>query len=109
MGAGPGDEGLLTLRGKEWLERADVIVYDHLVNWNMMRFAGADAETIYAGKKAGHASLQQEEINEMLISKARQGKTVVRLKGGDPFIFGRGGEEALALEKAYGVSQKYCD
>jgi len=100
VGAGPGDEGLLTLRGKEWLERADVIVYDHLVNWNMMRFAGADAETIYAGKKAGHASLQQEEINEMLISKARQGKTVVRLKGGDPFIFGRGGEEALALKKA---------
>ncbi len=100
VGAGPGDEGLLTLRGKEWLERADVIVYDHLVNWNMMRFADANAETIYAGKKAGHASLGQEAINEILISKARQGKTVVRLKGGDPFIFGRGGEEALALNKA---------
>ena len=100
VGAGPGDEGLLTLRGREWLERADVIVYDHLVNWNMMRFASENAETIYAGKKAGHASLQQEEINSILISKAREGKTVVRLKGGDPFIFGRGGEEAMALKKA---------
>ena len=100
VGAGPGDEGLLTLKGKEWLERADVIVYDHLVNWNMMRFAHADTETIYAGKKAGHASLEQEAINEILISKARQGKTVVRLKGGDPFIFGRGGEEAIAMKKA---------
>jgi uroporphyrinogen III methyltransferase/synthase len=100
VGAGPGDEGLLTLRGKEWLERADVIVYDHLVNWNMMRFADANAETIYAGKKAGRVSLTQEEINEMLIKKARQGKTVVRLKGGDPFIFGRGGEEAIAVKKA---------
>ncbi len=100
VGAGPGDEGLLTLRGKEWLERADVIVYDHLVNWNMMRFADPNAETIYAGKKAGHASIPQDEINEILISKARQGKIVVRLKGGDPFIFGRGGEEAIAVKKA---------
>ncbi|VAX32488.1 Uroporphyrinogen-III methyltransferase / Uroporphyrinogen-III synthase [hydrothermal vent metagenome] len=100
VGAGPGDEGLLTLRGKEWLERADVIVYDHLVNWNMMRFAHANAETIYAGKKAGHASFEQEKINEILIDNARQGKTVVRLKGGDPFIFGRGGEEAIALKNA---------
>lgn len=100
VGAGPGDEGLLTLRGKEWLERADVIVYDHLVNWNMMRFSSANAETIYAGKKAGHASLEQEEINAILIRKAQEGKTVVRLKGGDPFIFGRGGEETMALKKA---------
>jgi len=100
VGAGPGDEGLLTLRGKEWLEQADVIVYDHLVNWNIMRFCSENAETIYAGKKAGYASLQQEEINAILIAKAQEGKTVVRLKGGDPFIFGRGGEEALALKKA---------
>jgi uroporphyrinogen III methyltransferase/synthase len=100
VGAGPGDEGLLTLKGKEWLERANVIVYDHLVNWNMMRFTPENAETIYAGKKAGRVSLAQEEINEILITKARQGKTVVRLKGGDPFIFGRGGEEAIALKNA---------
>lgn len=100
VGAGPGDEGLLTLRGKEWLERADVIIYDYLVNWNMMRFAGENAETIYAGKMEGHAILSQEEINSLLIDKARAGKTVVRLKGGDPFLFGRGGEEALALKKA---------
>lgn len=99
-GAGPGDEGLLTLRGKEWLERADVIVYDHLVNGNMMRFAGENAATIYAGKKEGHATLSQDEINALLISHARQGKIVVRLKGGDPFLFGRGGEETLALKEA---------
>jgi uroporphyrinogen III methyltransferase / synthase len=100
VGAGPGDEGLLTLRGKEWLQKADVIVYDHLVNSNMMRFASENTETIYAGKKEGHATLSQDEINSLLISHARQGKTVVRLKGGDPFLFGRGGEEALVLKEA---------
>ncbi|GJL79461.1 MAG: uroporphyrinogen III methyltransferase [Nitrospinaceae bacterium] len=100
VGAGPGDEGLLTLRGREWLEKAEVIVYDHLVNWNMMRFADENAETIYAGKKEGHATLSQDEINALLISHAKQGKTVVRLKGGDPFLFGRGGEETLALKEA---------
>ncbi len=100
IGAGPGDEGLLTLRGKEWLERADVIVYDHLVNGNMMRFSGETTEIIYAGKKEGHATLSQDEINALLINRAEQGKTVVRLKGGDPFLFGRGGEEALALKEA---------
>ncbi len=100
VGAGPGDVGLLTLRGKECLERADVVVYDYLVNWNMMRFAKENAETIYAGKKEGHATITQDEINALLIQKAREGKTVVRLKGGDPFIFGRGGEEAMALKKA---------
>jgi len=100
VGAGPGDEGLLTLRGREWLEKADVIVYDHLVNGNMMRFAGENTEIIYAGKKEGHATLPQEAINSLLINRAEQGKTVVRLKGGDPFIFGRGGEEVLALKKA---------
>jgi len=100
VGAGPGDVGLLTLRGKECLERADVIVYDYLVNWNMMRYAKESAQTIYAGKKEGHVTLPQDEINALLIEKAREGKTVVRLKGGDPFIFGRGGEEAMALKKA---------
>ena len=100
VGAGPGDEGLLTLRGKDWLGRADVVVYDHLVNWNLMRFSKESAERIYAGKISGTATLPQENINELLIQKAREGKTVVRLKGGDPFIFGRGGEEAEALNKA---------
>ena len=100
VGAGPGDVGLLTLKGKDWLSRADVIVYDHLVSMNMMRFARDDAELIYAGKKEGHATLSQDEINAVLIEKARAGKIVVRLKGGDPFIFGRGGEETQALKEA---------
>ncbi|MDP6526774.1 MAG: SAM-dependent methyltransferase, partial [Kiritimatiellia bacterium] len=86
VGAGPGDVGLLTLKGKDWLSRADVIVYDHLVSRNMMRFVRDDVERIYAGKKAGHATLTQDAINALLIEKARKGKIVVRLKGGDPFI-----------------------
>ncbi len=100
VGAGPGDSGLLTLKGKDWLQRADIIVYDHLVSLNLMRFARDDAERVYAGKKEGHATLTQDEINQLLIKKAREGKTVVRLKGGDPFVFGRGGEETAALKQA---------
>lgn len=100
VGAGPGDAGLLTLKGKDWLERADVVVYDHLANAQLLRHVRASAETIYAGKKEGQITLKQEEINALLIEKARQGKVVVRLKGGDPFIFGRGGEETVALQKA---------
>jgi uroporphyrinogen III methyltransferase/synthase len=100
VGAGPGDEGLMTLNGKAWLERADVIVYDHLANINFTRYGRADTEIIYAGKISGSATLTQEEINALLVRKARQGKIVVRLKGGDPFIFGRGGEEAQALKNA---------
>lgn len=100
VGAGPGDVGLLTLKGKDWLSRADVVIYDHLVNSNMLRFAADSTELIYVGKKEGHATLAQSEINELLISKARMAKIVVRLKGGDPFIFGRGGEETQALKKA---------
>lgn len=100
VGAGPGDEGLLTLKGKLWLERADVLVYDYLANASFVRYARPDAEIIYAGKKSGHATLSQDGINALLIQKAREGKTVVRLKGGDPFIFGRGGEEAQALKQA---------
>lgn len=100
VGAGPGDIGLLTLNGKQWLEKADVILYDHLVNPDMMRFTQKSAEVIYVGKKEGVASMEQEEINQLLISKAREGKTVVRLKGGDPFLFGRGGEEIQAVQKA---------
>ena len=100
IGAGPGDVGLLTLKGKDWLSRADVIIYDYLVNSNMLRFADDSAELIYVGKKGGHATLTQNKINELLVQKARPGKIVVRLKGGDPFIFGRGGEEIQALKKA---------
>ncbi len=99
VGAGPGDVGLLTLKGKDWLERADVVVYDHLANVRLLNFA-PNAETIYAGKKEGHATLKQDQINALLIEKAREGKTVVRLKGGDPFLFGRGGEECMALKEA---------
>lgn len=100
VGAGPGDEGLLTLRGKEWLERADVVIYDHLANVRLLRFTRPGAEFVYAGKKEGRVTLTQDKINTLLIEKAKLGKTVVRLKGGDPFIFGRGGEETQALSKA---------
>lgn len=97
VGAGPGDLGLVTLRAKECIERADVIIYDHLANPEMLGWAREDAEIIYAGKKAGEHALKQEEINQLLVEKARAGKEVVRLKGGDPFVFGRGAEEAKAI------------
>ncbi len=100
VGAGPGDLGLVTLRAKECIERADVIVNDHLANPEMLGWARDDAEIIYAGKKAGEHSLSQEEINKLLVEKARAGKEVVRLKGGDPFVFGRGAEEAKAIVDA---------
>ena len=100
VGAGPGDEGLLTLRGKEWLERAEVVIYDHLANVRLLRFSRPGTEFIYAGKKEGRVTLSQDQINALLIEKAKLGKTVVRLKGGDPFIFGRGGEETQALTEA---------
>ena len=100
VGAGPGDLGLVTLRAKECVERADVVVYDHLANPEMLGWAREDAEIIYAGKKAGQHSLSQDEINKRLVEKARDGKEVVRLKGGDPFVFGRGAEEAKAIADA---------
>jgi uroporphyrinogen III methyltransferase/synthase len=100
VGAGPGDIGLVTLRAKECIEQADVIVYDYLCNPEMLKWAPAGAEIIYAGKKAGAHTLSQEEINAVLVAKAHEGKNVVRLKGGDPFLFGRGGEEAQALAAA---------
>ena len=90
VGAGPGDVGLLTLSGKQWLQKANVILYDHLVNPDMVRFTQKSAQMIYVGKKEGVASMEQEQINHLLISKAHEGKIVVRLKGGDPFLFGRG-------------------
>jgi uroporphyrinogen III methyltransferase/synthase len=100
VGAGPGDAGLLTLRGAELLGRADVVVYDALVNPELLRLAPASAEVIYGGKRARDHSLSQAELNQLLITKAREGKIVVRLKGGDPYVFGRGGEEAEELADA---------
>src|SRR5947209_15489137 len=98
VGAGPGDLGLVTLRAKECIENAHVIVYDHLANPEMLSWAREDAEIIYAGKEPGEdQNLGQREINALLIEKAGEGKQVVRLKGGDPFVFGRGAEEAEAI------------
>ena len=101
VGAGPGDLGLVTLRAKECIEHAEIIVYDYLSNPEMLKWAPESAEIIYAGKKAGAHTLTQDEINALLVEKAREGKQVVRLKGGDPFMFGRGGEEAQALGAAH--------
>jgi uroporphyrinogen III methyltransferase / synthase len=97
VGAGPGDAGLLTLRGAELLGRADTVIFDLLVNPALLRLARPDAEKISRGKRA---DMPQEKINALMIQKASDGKTVVRLKGGDPYIFGRGGEEAMALAEA---------
>ncbi|KAB2639713.1 MAG: uroporphyrinogen-III C-methyltransferase [Verrucomicrobia bacterium] len=97
VGAGPGDPGLLTLRGRECLERADVVIYDYLSNAEFLNFAPPKAEKIYAGKTAGRHALTQEQTNELIVKHTREGKRVVRLKGGDPFLFGRGGEEAGEL------------
>ena len=100
VGAGPGDLGLLTLRGAELLARADVVVYDALVNPELLRLAPKSVEIVYGGKRAKDHAIPQEELNRLLIAKAQEGKTVVRLKGGDPYIFGRGGEEAEELAAA---------
>jgi uroporphyrinogen III methyltransferase / synthase len=100
VGAGPGDLQLVTLGAKQCIEHADVIVYDYLCNPEMLRWARESAELIFAGKKAGSHTLSQEEINALLVQKTREGNKVVRLKGGDPFLFGRGGEEAQALAEA---------
>jgi uroporphyrinogen III methyltransferase/synthase len=100
VGAGPGDPELLTLRGKRLLERAECVLYDNLVNHSLLDLAPASAERIYVGKKKADHAVSQEEICAMLIARARRGLEVVRLKGGDPFIFGRGGEEAEALREA---------
>src|SRR5947208_2256836 len=100
VGAGPGDAGLLTLRGAELLARADVVVYDALVNPDLLQLASKPVEIIYGGKRANDHAIPQDELNRLLIAKAQEGKTVVRLKGGDPYIFGRGGEEAEELAAA---------
>ena len=100
VGAGPGDPGLITVKGRKILERADAILYDHLASDRLLDLAPAHAEKVYVGKKRSAHEFSQEEISAMLIERARAGKTVVRLKGGDPFIFGRGGEEMEALAAA---------
>ncbi len=100
VGAGPGDPRLLTVRGLELLRSAQVIVYDQLVNPALLDEAAPTAIKIFVGKRAGRHCIAQEEINGVLISYARAGHEVVRLKGGDPFVFGRGGEEAEALSEA---------
>lgn len=97
IGAGPGDPGLLTIKGKEILEKADVIVYDFLANDAFLAYAKEGAEIIYVGKKGNNHTLPQDGINALIIQKAKEGKVVARLKGGDPYMFGRGGEEAEEL------------
>jgi uroporphyrinogen III methyltransferase/synthase len=100
VGAGPGDPGLITVKGRKILERADAILYDHLASDRLLDLAPAHAERVYVGKKRSAHEFSQEEISAMLIERARRGQTVVRLKGGDPFIFARGGEEMEALAAA---------
>ncbi len=100
VGAGPGDPELITLRGLRWLRRAEVIVYDQLATSDLLDEAPEDALRIFAGKSAGRHYLEQSAINAILIHHARRGRLVVRLKGGDPFVFGRGGEEMLACARA---------
>ncbi len=97
IGAGPGDIGLLTVKGMRCLQKAEVVVYDFHLNAQILNYINHDAEFIYAGKRGGHHEMTQDSINNALIDKAKEGKLVCRLKGGDPFIFGRGGEEAEAL------------
>lgn len=99
VGAGPGDAGLFTRKGLECVRSADVIVYDNLISGSILNEARLDAELIYAGKRSGQHHMTQQEIQELLVELAKQGKSVVRLKGGDPYVFGRGGEEALELER----------
>ncbi len=100
VGAGPGDPGLMTLKGKQILEVADVVIYDALVGAEILAMINDQAERISAGKRRGHHCLSQSEITALLIKKAQEKKVIVRLKGGDPFVFGRGGEEMVDLIKA---------
>ncbi|MDZ7833094.1 MAG: uroporphyrinogen-III C-methyltransferase [Desulfobacterales bacterium] len=100
VGAGPGDPGLITLKGIEAIKAADVIVYDYLASESLLNYAGESAELIYAGKKGGDHTLTQTEINRLIVARALSGSTVTRLKGGDPFVFGRGGEEIEELIEA---------
>jgi len=99
VGAGPGDLGLVTLRARQCIEQAEIIVYDYLCNPEMLNWAPESAEIIYAGKKAGAHTFKQDEINALLVEKTGAGKQVVRLKGGDPFLFGRGAALGDKLEQ----------
>lgn len=101
VGAGPGDPELITIKAVKCLQQADVILYDRLVNKELLQYAKPSAELIYCGKLPHYHAMKQETINRFLVKFARLGKTVVRLKGGDPFIFGRGGEEAQALAEQH--------
>lgn len=100
VGAGPGDPGLITVKALELIKKADVIIYDRLVSKDLLKHVRDGAELIYVGKRGGKHSFTQEEINKLLLEKAEEGRIVVRLKGGDPFVLGRGGEEAMILVKA---------
>src|SRR5512135_2179718 len=97
VGAGPGDIGLLTVKGLRCLQKAEVVIYDFHLNAQILNYINGDAEFIYAGKRGGHHTMSQDEINAAIVRKAKEGKIVCRLKGGDPFVFGRGGEEAQVL------------
>lgn len=99
-GAGPGDPDLITLRVRDLLASCDVVIYDNLLDPILLSLCRPGCETLYAGKRAGQHYMKQDEINRLIIEKAQEGKTVLRLKGGDPFVFGRGGEECLALQEA---------
>jgi uroporphyrinogen III methyltransferase/synthase len=103
VGAGPGDPGLITVQGKACIQKADVIIYDYLASPALLKYARKSAELIYVGKKGGDHTLSQDEINALIVEKAKSGGVICRLKGGDPYIFGRGGEEAETLFKA-GIS-----
>ncbi len=100
IGAGPGDPGLITVKGAECIRMADVVVYDYLANPKLLEYAREDAEIIYVGKMGGNHTMSQWEINDLIVDRGKKGKIIARLKGGDPFIFGRGGEEAEELVKA---------
>lgn len=115
MGAGPGDPGLITVKGLDCLKKAEVVIYDRLVDERLLKETSPDAEKIYVGKATNHHLWKQETINRLLLEKARKGKRVVRLKGGDPFVLGRGGEEAeflaehsIPFEVVPGVSSAYA-
>ncbi|MDY6864179.1 MAG: uroporphyrinogen-III C-methyltransferase [Thermodesulfobacteriota bacterium] len=99
VGAGPGDPGLFTIKGKEILEKAEIIIYDYHIGEDILNFASPHAKKIYAGKRGGERYISQERINSLMVEKAKAGFIVVRLKGGDPFLLGRGGEEALYLKE----------
>src|SRR4029079_15256104 len=97
VGAGPGDPGLLTLKGKECLEQADIVLYDYLANPVLLQYAPATAQRIYVGRRERGQYKDQADINRLLIERAKEGHVLVRSQGGDPFVFGRGGEEAEAV------------